>query len=316
VTERPFLAVVVRTQGRRPAALGEALASLGAQDDVDFEVIVVGHRPGGASVDELRHEVGAQLGSTPCRVVAVTSGGRGAPLNAGLDAANSRYVAFLDDDDLALPSWVGAFRQGAEVCPGRVVRTVTLEQPCESRPDEDSPGAPLGPPVAPYARTFDHLQHLHHNETPICAVAFPLDELRAAGLRFDETLPVLEDWDLLLRAASRLGVVSIDEETAIYRKVGRGGSRRLHDDEIWDSTRELVLSRLDAEPLVLPPGSTMRIADAVFTHDGPPWAIGALDDTRRWGAQVEAVLREREQRVAELERQLADQRSPRRPWRR
>jgi glycosyltransferase involved in cell wall biosynthesis len=316
VTPGPFLSAVVRTQGRRPGALGEALASLAAQEDDDFEVIVVVHAPDGSTVDDVRHHVETSARPGACRIVSVTSGGRGAPLNAGADAAHGRYVAFLDDDDLALPGWVGAYRRGAEAAPGRVVRTVTLEQPCEARADEDSPAAPLGPPVSVYARTFDHLQHLHHNETPICAVALPLDELRAAGLRFDEALPVLEDWDLLLRAASRLGVVSIDEETAIYRKVGRGGSRDLHDDEVWDSTRRLVLSRLDAEPLVLPPGSVARHAEAVFTYDGPPWAVGTLEDTRRWGAQVEAALNAQQRRADDLERQLAAPPPPRRPWRR
>lgn len=314
MTGRPFLSAVVRTQGIRPAALGEALASLAAQDDGDLEVIVVVHDPEASTADVVRDRIEAQLRPASCRVLSVTSGGRGAPLNAGLDAAHGRYVAFLDDDDLALAAWVGAFRRGAQA--GRVVRTVTLEQPCAARPEEDSPGAPLGPPVAPYARTFDHLEHLHHNETPICAVAYPLDELRAAGLRFDETLPVLEDWDLLLRAASCLGVVSVEEETAIYRKVGRGGSRDLHDDEVWDSTRRLVLSRLDAGPLVLPPGSATRIAEAVFTHEGPPWAVGTLEDTRRWGAEVEAALNEQQQRAADLERRMAARWSPRRLWRR
>ncbi len=316
MTGGPFLTAIVRTQGHRPSALDEALTSLAAQDDDDVEAIVVVHHPDATVADGVHQRLADRATPTTWRVLSVTAGGRGAPLNAGLDAATGRYAAFLDDDDLALPGWVRAFRRGSESAPGRVVRTVTLDQPCQERPGEDSPGAPLGPPVAAYARTFDHLEHLHHNETPICAVAYPLDRLRAAGLRFDETLPVLEDWDLLLRSASRLGVVSIDEETAIYRKVGRGGSRQLHDDEVWDSTRALVLARLDAEPLVLPPGSVTRLAEAVFTHDGPPWAVGALEDTRQWGARVEAALTEQRQRADDLERRLAAPRRRRWPWHR
>ncbi len=94
--------VIVRTQGRRPRSLREALDSIAAQthDHVDTVVVVHGDT---AATSDVREQIGARAGVT---VVNTTDTGRGAPLNVGLRAAAGDYVCFLDDDDLAEPNWI------------------------------------------------------------------------------------------------------------------------------------------------------------------------------------------------------------------
>ena len=78
---------VVLTQGRRPAELGAAVASLLAQRGVDVEVAVVGNGwapeglPEGVKAVHLAEDVGIP-------------GGR----NAGVDAVSGELLFFLDDD--------------------------------------------------------------------------------------------------------------------------------------------------------------------------------------------------------------------------
>jgi glycosyltransferase involved in cell wall biosynthesis len=120
----PTFSVIVRTQGTRPDSLGEALASLAAQTMAPTETLVMVHptentdEVAGNRVANLLSESGEALPSN-WRTIAVDPGPRSRPLNAGLDAATSEYVTFLDDDDLAMPTWIEAFARGAASHPER-----------------------------------------------------------------------------------------------------------------------------------------------------------------------------------------------------
>jgi len=194
--------VIVRTQGRRPAALADAMASLGAQQtECDFAVMVAVH--GSAFTADAVEAALQKTESLPERwsVLAVSDGGgRARPLNAALERAGGDYVAFLDDDDLAYPHWLAAFAEGAADAPGRVIRAAADVQDWTAS-GAGEPTAAAGRVTRPYADRFDLLAHLAHNETPICSMALPLEAMRQAGLSFDEDLEVLEDWDLLMRTA-------------------------------------------------------------------------------------------------------------------
>ena len=147
---------------------------------------------------ELLGEFHYHLGSR-VHVHQVLDGGRARPLNVGLQRAAGRYVAFLDDDDLVTADWVEVFRRGALAKPGRVVRSVCVQQDVSSRSDDD-PGYEVRSGFrSPYAPEFDFIHHLVMNQTPIHAFAVPRQTLDVLGIRFDESLPVLEDWDFLLQ---------------------------------------------------------------------------------------------------------------------
>ena len=93
-----MIGAVVLTQGRRPAELAAALASLAAQRDVEIETVVVGN--------------GWQPVGLPDGVRAVAlAEDRGIPAgrNAGVDSVGGDLVFFLDDDArLAAPDALAA----------------------------------------------------------------------------------------------------------------------------------------------------------------------------------------------------------------
>lgn len=212
-----FLSIIIRTMGTRPELLDDALKSLLAQTCDDFEIVLVHHRPNGGVCPHPADDAPAALVG---KIVSVVSSrpGRSSPLNDGLAAARGRYVAFLDDDDFALPHWVETFRDMARSAPGAIVRTRCYRQ--KWRMDR-SGGARVavarGPRELGWAETYDLDAHLLRNETPFMCFAFPRSVFSEEALTFDESLSTLEDWDVATRAALKGVVVSNPAATAVYR---------------------------------------------------------------------------------------------------
>lgn len=254
--------VIVRTQGRRPGALRDALVSLSAQTHDDFDVVVVVH----GSLDTtatVRTSLEEAIVPARMTVTSVEGGGRSRPLNTGLDEATGDYVCFLDDDDLVTPDWLAAFVRGAAREPGTVIRAVTGSQEWSTDGTEE-PVRPTGDVEHPFAAEFDLLAHMSRNDTPICAVALPRVAMADFGIRFDENLPVLEDWDVLMRIAMLVGVTSIPDQTSLYRRLDHGNAHTAEEELVWRQSHAAVIDRLSSRPVLLPVGDARRVASAHF----------------------------------------------------
>jgi hypothetical protein len=81
------------------------------------------------------------------------------------------------------------------------------------------------------------------NFLPIHAVLFRMDSVRQRGLRFDEQLPVLEDWDFWLQLTEAADLVHCPGVSAVYRQgLGQsalGDAQHPHHWRLWH-TRLLV----------------------------------------------------------------------------
>ena len=120
----------------------------------------------------------------------------------------------------------------------------------------------------PFPDTFDLLAHMSSNLTPNCAVAFPTAAVRELGLRFDESLPVFEDWEFLMRAAMALGVTSIAAETSLYRRLDHGNADTVENEAAWRAAHAAVIDRLSDRPVLLPVGDARRLAGTHFQIGG------------------------------------------------
>lgn len=265
--ERPFLSVILRTEGRRPDCLMNALTCLAAQSDDDFEVILTVHTPAHGTFAAVEEMVALFEDRFRLRVtvIHVIGGGRSRPLNEGLAHARGHYVAFLDDDDLVLGNWVEVFKREANTSPGSVIRTrVVTRTVRRTTPPEMACAYVAESWVRPeFVAPFDLIEHLHVNRTPICAFAAPVEALRSLGIRFTDDLSVQEDWDFLLQAASVAGVRDAPRVTSIYHRWRQEGSIHTVRRSLWEATREVIIDRLDRRPLLLPEGSASRIARAL-----------------------------------------------------
>lgn len=197
------------------------------------------------------------------RLVMVTGPGRCRPLNVGIKVARGRYVAVLDDDDLVTANWVETFKELSTQWPGRVLRAVVAEQDIARGPWPDRPGYNVVSAIStPFPRNFDLFDHLIENHSPPCGLAFPRSCYRDFGIAFDESLPVLEDWDVLLQSAILCGVASTEEVTSIYRrwKVGPS-STSVHTSTEWDGAHQAIIAKLDCFASIFGPGSISRIRE-------------------------------------------------------
>lgn len=269
---RPFLTVVMRTQGRKPEALRDALLTLHGQDDVDFELLLVGHNLDVETTSRVRAILDEQPTSFRERIryVGVDGGSRSRPLNVALRHGQGRYFAFFDDDDMVFGHWVSSFRRGAEKSPGQLIRAVASTQLTEQEVWRNGGVGfrALNWPKAEYAKTFAYERHLERNHSPFMSVAFPRELFSIWGAQFDEELAVCEDWDMILRGAFLLGVHSVEELTAIYRLwSGVTSSYTEHDREIWAASEQRVLDKIEGRTIVLPAGSTRSLVSSLHQSE-------------------------------------------------
>lgn len=311
-TTRPFLTVVMRTQGTRLQCLVEALTCMAGQSCTDFEVLVLGHR----LTYEAQLGVEQVLADLPTwmrertRLVRVEHGRRAAPLNVGFSEANGHYIAILDDDDIPLGHWVETFADLAQKHPGQMLRAVSARQDIVETTVLDQVGIrSTGTIEDIYPATFDFVDHLRQNFTPNTAIAFPRGVYHDMGIHFDESLTTTEDWDFIMRAASVVGVASAPAITSLYHWWTQGASSRTdHDDGEWDRNFQAILRKFDESPVLMPAGSTARVRALLRERDEARWSIGHEQGIARW--HQEALQRERERVALLLEVQsILDSRS-------
>lgn len=270
--QRPFLTVLLRTQGKRIEPFKDALLCLAAQTDEDFEVVVIEHDAQPENAAEVRKVISRQPPEFAQRIqlIEVAGGTRAKPLNAGIRAARGRYVAVYDDDDLVFANWVEEFHLESAKAPGRLLRSIVASQKVspELWPQDHDGFRTLSWPAAEYPAEFHQLQHLLVNYSPFMSWAFPRSLFFTFGLRFDEELAVCEDWDVILRGSLLCGVNEVMALTAIYRRwEGGESSYTKHSLESWRASEERVIDRLDESILMFPQGSMREIRGMVLYAD-------------------------------------------------
>lgn len=279
---RPFLSIITRTQGKRILGLEEVILALTAQEDTDFELIVVGHKleyDNQKAIERVLEDA-VEWMRNRIRFVLVDEGNRTRPLNVGFEEARGQYVVILDDDDLPLAHWTATFRKIAKNNPGAVLRSVAAKQTVTSaKRGKANTGIKAIGGFEPYPPHFDLFTHLSYNETPPISFAVPRSLFQDLGIRFDETLTTTEDWDFLIRSALLVGVACSSEITCIYRwwSDNDHSSRTDHDNDEWLKNHEAVLKKFDQLPLVLPAGASRRIRHLMGMNYSPPAADAGQD---------------------------------------
>jgi glycosyltransferase involved in cell wall biosynthesis/2-polyprenyl-3-methyl-5-hydroxy-6-metoxy-1,4-benzoquinol methylase len=266
--QTPFLSVLVRTQGERNVTIVETLLSLAAQTVQDFEVLVIAHDTVAEKIRELEDLVKwfDQDFAERVRVIRADGGGRAHPLNVAIQAAKGSYIAALDDDDIAFANWVEEFRRSAVENTGLIVRTIVAEQDIKSVMWGDEAGyTTVSAPRITFGLQFDFWEHLFENQSPFCGFAFPRSCFTEMGVHFDESLPVVEDWDVIVQTASLCGVTDSRAVTSLYRRwLSPHSSLQRHRADEWHRARDRVLAKIDEGPLLLPPGT---LSDYHRLHD-------------------------------------------------
>ena len=187
--------------------LNEALAAVADQTDPNLDVVVVnaagGHHP----------DLGSRCGRFALELVNQD----GLPLdrpraaNLALSHAHGDWLMFLDDDDLIDAGHVARLREVLQ----READAVAAYSGVRLL---DSAGRDAGVLDEP----FDSTRLWLANYLPIHAVMFARSAL-AQGARFDESLPIYEDWDFWRQLSLGQRFVHVPGVSATYRLVGDSG---------------------------------------------------------------------------------------------
>jgi glycosyltransferase involved in cell wall biosynthesis len=217
------VAVVIPTRDRWPL-LRMALASALAQQEVDPQVVVVDD----GSMDETAGELGA-IDDARLRVLRHDRPeGVSAARNLGLTHVATRWVAFLDDDDVWGPGYLAAMLDAvaaSDLDRERVglVYSGHLTVDGEHRVT----GVAEAPPTEAVKNSLDEFNFVGCPSR----VVLRTDAVRQVG-GFDGRLSVIADWDLWVRMVAKYGVVRCPELLVGYMR--HPGNMHLDADRFLD----------------------------------------------------------------------------------
>ena len=177
-------------------------------------------------------------------MIRVNWGERGSPINASISASKSSLIAIVDDDDLVLPSYTRLFSEAHTQNPSSILRMRVYGRYQNLSSVNQRYSVSNVFPI--YSKGFQISQTMLQNQTPLIGFAFPLRPLKTNSLYFSEELVVLEDWDFILRCASILPLVEIEQYGCVYNL---DWNRRLSNENkaIWEASRKQVLANVNSE---------------------------------------------------------------------
>jgi hypothetical protein len=229
----PAVSVILPTFNR-PEFLQRALDSLVAQTFGDFEVVVV--NDGGAAMEAVLDAYATKLLITYVRHG--KNRDRSAARNSALAMARGRYIAYLDDDDRYQPdhleTLIDTLRRGNHQI-AYSDATWVLEQ-------KGPTGYQTIRPILTRSKPFDVDQLMVANYVPLVSVMHERACVDEVG-GFDEQLGTNEDWDLLIRLASRYAFHHVDRVTAQISWREDGSSATSAKPAEFAQTRSLIHQR-------------------------------------------------------------------------
>ena len=201
----PLVSVIVRSSAR--PELSDALDSITLQTYSNIEVVVVN------ALGPAHQKMGSNCGRFPLRFIdSERALRRSRAGNVGLEAANGKYLLFLDDDDWLLPDHIFALVSSLTAHPEAKVAYAGVACADRNR----------NPIEKTYRRAFDRTRFLAGNYIPIHAALFSRTVVEL-GCRMDEALDLAEDWDFWLQVCAYGDFVFVDQISAVYRIGGSSG---------------------------------------------------------------------------------------------
>ncbi len=235
----PDVSVIIPAYAE-PEFLREAAASVAAQQNVRFELIVVDDGSP-ESVEPALADVRAQLGER-LQFVRQENAGGAAARNRGVALARAPWVAFLDHDDVWLPDKLARQLAAAREHPEAALVYCALERFGGSGKER-----PIFPIDAPSGDILDALLE----DTWIRTLSVVMIRRDALGNErwFDPAYRYANDIDLYYRIAERHAAVFLDEVQVRKRSHTRQASgNTLESHEEYAAIVERLAERLRPEP--------------------------------------------------------------------
>lgn len=234
----PLVSVIIRSMNR--PSLTDAIASVAAQTYPNIEIIVVNacggpHPLPAHPAERLALRVVGQVSESraPGDAETCLPLSRSGAANLGLRSLQGEFGLFLDDDDLLQPMHLHNLLTAlqARVNAAAAYSGVRVE-------------GPGGQWLRDYDIPWQRERLWGINYLPIHAVLFRISAVRAVNARFDDQLPVMEDWDFWCQLSHHSPFVHVPGIGATYRQ-GLGTSQ-LGDAQhanYWEPWHRRILER-------------------------------------------------------------------------
>lgn len=226
----PNVSVIVPCHNREDTVV-EAIDSVFTQDYENLEVIAVDDASTDGTLDVLR-----QIDDPRLRVTENPGkNGVSAARNHGVALSNAPWIAFQDSDDVWLPGKLSAQMARLEDS-DYVAAYCRMLIKADTKPDTPVQGSVPDPDIAPLdGYILESLTRHSYISTQMLVLRRDVFD-RVGG--FDEDLPALVDWELMLRVAQEGPVAFIDSDLVV---------QRMSDNSITNSSRK----RLGAQEYIL-----------------------------------------------------------------
>jgi glycosyltransferase involved in cell wall biosynthesis len=199
--------------------LPETLASVWQQTFTDFEVVIVDD----GSSDDIQEWV-SRIDDARIKLISQANQGASAARNNGIRAARGEYIAFLDADDLWMPTKLETHVDYLDKNPdaGLVYSWTAIT---------DARGKPTGRVMTPTEEGDIFKKILARNIVVCPSVMVRRCCFDKVGL-FIDSLRFNEDWEMWIRIASQYDFAVIKEPLVYYRQHANNTSKK------WQSMQE------------------------------------------------------------------------------
>lgn len=225
----PAVTIVVPTHDR-PATLRRAVETVFDQTFDDWQLIVVDD----ASTCDVAAALDPYLDDPRmCLIRRPTNGGAAAARNTGVAGASGRFVCFLDDDDTYLPGKLVHQVPALDDAP-QDVAAVGGRLEITSGKRADAPPAEL---------RREGLLLLEHGNLQLGALLFRRSVVAEIG--FDESLTVIDDWELQIRILERHRIIC--EDVPVARWHDHDGPRLTKEPSFardWEAVHDRFLPEI------------------------------------------------------------------------
>ncbi len=221
------IAVIVRTQSR-PALLQRCLTSLVNQQRLPDEVIIV--NDGGTAVESILTEF-SQLNYQ--LLTNTQAQGRANTANQGVDAANSEWIAFLDDDDIFLSEHLFELAQAIDN-----TNTQVIYSGCRLIQWSQSTTAITGE----FNDAYDAARLGYENYIPL--INLLINQVLFLDINgFDPNFDIFEDWDLIFRLSQKTNFYHIPQITTEYTIWGKEQVTQAATHQQWQQAYQGFLKK-------------------------------------------------------------------------
>lgn len=200
----PLISVVIPVfNGEK--TIKETIDSVLSQTFTNFELIIIND-----GSQDLTLEVVSSIKDNRLQIYSYPNAGLAASRNRGINHANGEYISFIDADDLWTSDKLEAQFNALKTHP-----EATIAYSWTDYIDQDSQFLGKGSHITVNGNIYPHLlltDFLENGSNPLI--------LKKAFIEvgnFDESLCASEDWDMLLRLASRYHFIGVSSAQVLYR---------------------------------------------------------------------------------------------------